>query len=80
MSSQPAPNQPRPIRVQASGGEPVRVGAEVVESIRESWIVEDRWWTGRPIHRHYWEVVTAGGCNVVVFRDLVRDRWFTQRA
>jgi hypothetical protein len=42
--------------------------------------VEDRWWTDRPLRRRYWEVVTAGGRNVVVFRDLVaRGGWYRQR-
>jgi hypothetical protein len=80
MSTQPAPNQPRSIRVSASEGEPVRVGAEEVEAIRESWIVQDRWWTRRPIHRHYWEVVTRGGRDVVVFHDRIGGGWFTHRA
>lgn len=80
MSAQSAPNQPQPIRVQARKGEPVQVGAELVDAIGESWIVQDRWWTRQPIHRHYWEVVTIGGRNLVVFRDLIADRWFTHRA
>ena len=33
--------------------------------MRESWLVEDRWWTERPLRRRYWEVVTEGGRNLV---------------
>jgi hypothetical protein len=80
MSTQPAPNQPCPIRVKACQGKPARVSGEIVEAIQEFWVVEDRWWTEQPIDRHYWEVVTTGGRNIVVFRDLIRDRWFTHRA
>ena len=38
--------------------------------MRESWLVEDRWWTDRPLRRRYWEVVTVDGRDLVVFRDL----------
>ena len=48
--------------------------AATVDAVRESWLVEDRWWTERPLRRRYWEVVTTGGRNVVVFRDLVGGR------
>ena len=53
------------------GGKPLVVDGEAVDAVRESWLVEDRWWTDRPLRRRYWEVVTDGGRNVVVFRDLV---------
>ena len=60
-------------------GRPLTVDGELVDAVRESWLVEDRWWTERPLRRRYWEIVTAGGRNVVVFRDLVARRWFRQR-
>ena len=53
-------------------------GREVV-AVRESWLVEDRWWTGAPLRRRYWEVVTLAGDNLVVFRDLVGGDWFSHR-
>ena len=56
------------------------VGPAEVDSIREEWVVEDRWWTPRPLRRRYFEVVLANGRNVVVFRDLVEGGWFSQRA
>jgi hypothetical protein len=61
-------------------GVPLAVGAAPVDSIREEWVVEDRWWTGRPLRRRYFELVLADGRNVVVFRDLLEGDWFTQRA
>jgi hypothetical protein len=73
-------SEPRPIRVRtADGGRPVRVGERAVESVRESWLVEDRWWTDVPLRRRYWEVVTTCGRDLVVFRDLERGRWYAQR-
>jgi len=64
-------NLPRPARVRTEGaGVPVEVDGRAVELIRESWLVEDRWWTERPLRRRYWEAVTMSGRNVVVFHDL----------
>jgi hypothetical protein len=71
--------EPRPIEVRAGeAGRPVRVGGRAVESVRESWLVEDRWWTERPLRRRYWEVVTTCGRNLVVFREL-GGGWFIHR-
>ena len=59
---------------------PAAIGALRVEHVLEEWVVEDRWWTGRPLRRRYFECVLENGRNAVVFRDLVRRRWFEQRA
>ncbi len=61
-------------------GKPVAIGGRRVEAVRESWLIEDRWWTDEPVRRRYWEVVTEDGRSVVVFRDLQRGAWFEQRA
>jgi hypothetical protein len=71
---------PRRVAVSAGpDGRPVQVAQQQVEGVRESWLVEDRWWTDRPVRRHYWEVVTASGRNEVVFQDLESERWWRQR-
>jgi hypothetical protein len=52
-----------------------------VETVREEWLVEDRWWTPRPLSRRYFELALADGRCVVVFREPDEDgRWFSQRA
>ncbi len=72
--------RPRPVRVRAAAnGVPQTVEGQPVEAVRESWLVEDRWWTERPLRRRYWEVVSAAGRNLVVFRDLSGGGWFEQR-
>jgi hypothetical protein len=48
----------------------VEVDGRAIELVRESWLVEDRWWTAQPLRRRYWEAVTTGGRNIVVFHDL----------
>ncbi|MFL5841534.1 MAG: hypothetical protein ACJ77Z_13880 [Thermoleophilaceae bacterium] len=60
-------------------GYPVAIGAARVESVLEDWLVEDRWWSERPVRRRYLELVLEDGRCVLVFRDLVSGRWFSQR-
>ena len=71
---------PRKVEVEAGeSGRPERVAGRGVEAVRESWLVEDRWWTERPLRRRYWEVVTDDGRNLVVFRELGTQGWYAQR-
>jgi hypothetical protein len=72
---------PRRARVDADpvDGRPLAVGDREIDAVRESWLVEDRWWTPAPVRRRYWEVVTIDGRNLVVFRDLVEGAWYRQR-
>jgi hypothetical protein len=73
-------SQPRPARVRSGDqGRPETIDGREVEAVRESWLVEDRWWTPDPVRRRYWEVVTTCGRNLVVFRDLDAGRWYAQR-
>lgn len=71
--------RPRPARVRAVAGRPVAAAGRPVESIREDWVVEDRWWTARPLRRRYFELVLDDGRNLVVFHDLISGNWLTQR-
>ena len=60
-------------------GRPLEVDGRQVDAVRESWLIEDRWWTEKPLRRHYWEVVTVSGRDEVVFCDLRSGRWWRQR-
>jgi hypothetical protein len=73
---------PLPVEVEAGLDEvPSAVESVAVEAVREEWLIEDRWWTPRPLHRRYFELVLADGRNVVVFREPAEGgRWFLQRA
>jgi hypothetical protein len=85
--------RPQPVRVRVGeGGVPVEVGGAAVASVREEWVVEDRWWTPRPLRRRYFELILADGRDTVVFRSLTGPRhartrnggrvaqWYLQRA
>ena len=82
---------PQPIAVEVGdGGVPVAVESVAVETVREDWLVEDRWWTPKPLRRRYFELVLADGrCLVVYCEPAPEDepeagtpppRWFEQRA
>lgn len=72
---------PQPTSVgTAASGIPCTVEAVGVETVREEWLVEDRWWTSSPLRRRYFELALADGRCVVVFRELESGRWFSQRA
>jgi hypothetical protein len=73
-------NEPVPARVRAGElGRPRSIDGRGVEAVRESWLVEDRWWTDAPLRRRYWEVVTDDGRSLVVYRDLEHGGWYAQR-
>jgi hypothetical protein len=71
---------PRRATVSAgAAGRPELVDGRAIDAVRESWLIEDRWWSEKPLRRRYWEVVTIDGRNEVVFHDLVSGRWWRQR-
>ena len=71
---------PRRARVLADAdGQPLAIDGQQVDSIRETWLLEDRWWTEGPLRRRYWEAVTTSGSDQVVFHDLIAGDWWRQR-
>ncbi len=72
---------PEPVAMRTDRrGLPAALAGSAVEAISEDWVVEDRWWTDRPLHRHYYELVLANGRSLTVFHDLRAGRWYCQRA
>lgn len=72
---------PRTVHVRLDGrsSRPTTIDGGRVESVREEWLVEDRWWSAAPLRRHYLELVLEGGRCIVVYRDLVTGGWWAQR-
>lgn len=60
-------------------GRPLAVGRRAVASVREQWLVEDRWWTKSPLRRSYFELAMRDGSVLVVFCELASRRWFAQK-
>lgn len=49
-----------------------------VQRITKRWRVDQDWWRRR-IWREYFKLSTATGLLVVIYRDLLSDRWYLQR-
>jgi hypothetical protein len=86
---------PEPVAVAVGPARvPVAIAGVEVDSVREQWVVEDRWWEPRPLRRAYFELALTDGRVAVVFRDAVGgdasaggagagaggERWYRQRA
>ncbi len=49
-----------------------------VESVIETWRIDDEWWREQPVSRVYWRLFLENGCALDVYRDAVRGRWYKQ--
>jgi hypothetical protein len=47
-----------------------------VAAVRDDWLVQDLWWTGRPVDRHYFELVLDPGRHIVAYRETAGGAWF----
>jgi hypothetical protein len=76
-------NRPHRINVEADeAGEPVAVHLSgrrlAVESIVETWRIDDEWWREKPVSRLYRRVVLEDGRVVDVYQALASGRWYRQ--
>lgn len=46
---------------------PCALDGVAVKAVREEWVIEDRWWTGRPLRRRYFELVLDLGPSLIDF-------------
>ena len=47
----------------------------LVVTVRDSWRVQDRWWTDEPVDRLYFDVVLEPGRPVLIYREASGE-WF----
>ena len=71
---------PQPARVVASpGGTPHAVitgdRRRLVVAVRDSWRVQDRWWTDEPVDRAYFDVILEPGRPALLYREASGE-WF----
>lgn len=69
--------EPAALRRLKDNGGGQETTAAVVETILESWRIDDEWWR-KLISRKYFAVILEGGARVVLFEDLVTHEWFIQ--
>ena len=71
-------NVPQPVAVECDAEDrPRAVGDVTVETVLESWRIDDEWWR-QSITRCYHEVILDGGKRVVLFEDVATGEWFAQ--
>ncbi len=76
-------NSPRPLDVETDErGVPAGVYLSghrcAVESVIETWRIDDEWWREQPVSRVYWRLLLENGCALDVYRDAVCGRWYKQ--
>jgi hypothetical protein len=76
-------NRPRPVRVEAGeDGRPIAVYLSgqrlAVESVLETWRIDDEWWRERAVSRLYFSLLLEDGRTVTAYRDLVSGQWAKQ--
>ena len=76
-------NRPRSVRVEAAeDGRPIAVWLSgrrhIVETVLESWRIDDEWWRERPVSRVYYSLLLEDGRTVTVYHDLISGRWAKQ--
>lgn len=49
-----------------------------VQQIAKRWRVDVDWWRGR-VWREYFKLTTHTGLLVVIYRDVLTQRWYLQR-
>jgi hypothetical protein len=74
-----AVNSPRRVSLELdAAGRTISVaGMGEIESILESWRIDDEWWR-QTISRSYMQVMLKGGKRLVLFQDLITGEWFAQ--
>jgi hypothetical protein len=80
LSRPPSPGQPKPAEVLERSNHPAIVDGEQVTQVKNFWLVQDGWWTEKPVNRRYWEILTVKDRRLVVFHDYQTGRWYTQAA
>ena len=64
-----------------AAGQPlaVKLGRRLlVDAIEDVWRVDDEWWRPRKLSRLYYAIILGSGRRLVVFKDLVENRWYHQ--
>ena len=75
-------NAPDPVDVEeASSGLPFAVKTprrQAIKAIEDRWRIDDEWWRREPVSRLYCAVRLASGQRLVLYKDLIDNRWYRQ--
>ena len=51
---------------------------QTIASIYDRWRIDDEWWRVEPLSRIYYATVLASGQKLIVFKNLIDNRWYRQ--
>ena len=75
-------NAPEELMVKESpDGIPVAVSdknSRRIISIEHKWRIDDEWWRAEPISRMYYSVILDSGKTFTIFKDLIKNKWYSQ--
>jgi hypothetical protein len=66
---------------EASSGLPFAVKTprrQAIKTIEDRWRIDDEWWRREPVSRRYYAVRLASGQRLVLYKDLIDNRWYRQ--
>ena len=52
---------------------------QTVISIEDQWRIDDEWWRGEPVSRHYYALILSSGQRLTLYHDLIQDLWYKQK-
>ena len=75
-------NAPELVNVEeAPSGLPLAVKTprrQAIKAIEDRWRIDDEWWRRQPVSRFYCAVLIASGQRLVLYKDLIDNRWYRQ--
>jgi len=51
---------------------------QIIVSIDDRWRIDDEWWRVESLSRMYFAIMLASGKKLVVFKNLIDNRWYRQ--
>jgi len=74
---------PQPIEIRTDNrGRPMAVKLNrrwIPVTVEDRWRIDDEWWREEAIARIYFSLLLQNGNMEAVYRELISDRWFSQR-
>jgi len=49
-----------------------------IAAIEDRWRIDDEWWRREPVSRLYYAVLLKSGHRLVLYKDLIENRWYQQ--
>ena len=75
-------NLPEPVEVKEdNSGLPLAVKIprrQAITAIEDRWRIDDEWWRREPVSRLYYSVRLASEHRLVLYKDIINNRWYRQ--